>query len=249
MIQPSEPIKVILNPAASGGAGSRKRTQLVRKLEGRGIPFDLTLTEGPGHATESARAAAQAGASKILVVGGDGTIHEVANGILRDEGVPAPALAVLPTGTGNDFFRMVGPQKDMDGVLDLLQAGKIRAFDVGRVRLQSGPRFFVNLLGVGIDVEILRRRDRFRRLRGLSQYLAGLASALLTYRPIPFRVSFRAGKGGEAFRTVEDRTILAAVTVGPSVGGGFLLNPQATPYDGLLDLFFVRALGLSLIHI
>jgi YegS/Rv2252/BmrU family lipid kinase len=243
MRQASNPVRVILNPASSGGAGSGVRIPLERRLSERGITFDLSLTEGPGHATELAHRAAREGIEKILVVGGDGTIHEVANGLLVAE-KPTPALAVFPVGTGNDFFRMVGPLKDLEMSLDLLQAGKIRAFDVGRVRLRAGPRFFVNLLGVGIDVEILRRRGRFRRLGGLPQYLAALASTLPTYRPVPFRVSFKTGERPGIAQVIEERTILTAVTVGPSVGGGFLLNPDATPFDGLLDLFFVKALGI-----
>ncbi len=243
MSQPSDLIEVILNPASGGGAGSGFRAPLERRLSERGIRFDLHLTEGPGHATELAYGAARDGIEKILAVGGDGTVHEVANGILRADR-PTPALAVLPVGTGNDFFRMVGPLKDPETALDLLQAGTALTFDVGRVQLRTGPRFFVNLLGVGIDVEILRRRGRFRRLGGLPQYLAALASTLPTYRPVPFRVSFRTGGSTGRVQVVEERTILAAVTVGPSVGGGFLLNPDATPFDGLLDLFFVKALGI-----
>ncbi|MGD2122125.1 MAG: diacylglycerol kinase family lipid kinase [Gemmatimonadota bacterium] len=243
MSQTSNPITVILNPTASGGTGSALRAPLERKLSDGKMRFDLRLTEGPGHATELAHQAARDGAEKILAVGGDGTVHEVANGVL-EAGVPTPALAVLPVGTGNDFFRMIGPNKGPDGALDLLRNGEVRWFDVGRVRLRSGTRFFVNLLGVGIDVEILRRRGRFQRLRGLSQYLAALASALTTFRPVPFRVSFKTNESPVAFQVVEERTILAALTVGPSVGGGFLLNPDASPYDGLLDLFFVRTLGI-----
>ncbi len=176
------------------------------------------------------------------MVGGDGTVHEIANGILP-AGDRAPAIAVLPVGTGNDFFRMVGPRRDLDGALDLLQRGRIRAFDVGRLRVGGNTSFFVNLLGAGIDVEILRRRSRFSRLRGLPQYAAALVSALSAFRPLPFRVSFRTG-GPETEEIAEERTILAALTVGPSVGGGFLLNPDATPFDGGLDLFFVKALGM-----
>jgi YegS/Rv2252/BmrU family lipid kinase len=243
MDQRSGPVRVILNPASNGGDGATAIGPLKRKLSDRGLNFDLRMTEGAGHAEELALQAAREEVGRILVVGGDGTVHEVVNGILGAD-FAAPALAILPVGTGNDFFRMVGPLSKPDLALDLLQTGTVRWFDVGRVRFGSECRFFVNLLGVGIDVEILRRRGRFRKLPGLSQYLAALASALTTFRPQPFRVSMDTGEKPGGRQVVEERTILAALTVGPSVGGGFILNPDASPFDGFLDLFFVRALGI-----
>ncbi|MBT8398380.1 MAG: diacylglycerol kinase family lipid kinase [Gemmatimonadetes bacterium] len=236
-------IAVILNPEASWGAGGRIQPVVEAELDRRKIPFELFRTEAPGHAGALAQEAASRGADALLVVGGDGTIHEAVNGILATE-FPAPPLAVVPVGTGNDFFRMVGAEKDPARALDVLDQGSLGNFDVGHVRFGGSESFFVNLLGLGIDVEILRKRTKFRKLRGLPQYLAGLASALTTFRPSSFRVSFRtAGRAGSV-GSIEDRTILTAITVGPSVGGGFLINPEASPFDGLLDLFFVRALGI-----
>jgi len=97
---------------------------------------------------------------------------------------------------------------------------------------------------VGVDVEILRRRKAFPRLRGLAQYLAATASALTSFQPGGFRILLREEEGLDPEEVVEGRTLLAAVTVGPSVGGGFLLNPTASPFDGVLDLSFVRPLGI-----
>jgi diacylglycerol kinase (ATP) len=243
MTQPPGRIRVILNPTASGGAGASYQGPLEESSSGRGLSLELALTEGPNHAKELAQDAVRDGVEKLLVVGGDGTIHEVANGILLEDG-GVPALGVLPVGTGNDFYRMIGPRPGLDGALDLLQGGVVRHFDVGRVRLGERSSFFVNLLGVGIDVEILKRRKRFMRLRGLSQYLVGLSSVLLYFRPVSFRVSFKTGEAPGTVQVLEDRTILAALTVGPSIGGGFKVNPDASPYDGRLDLFFVKALGM-----
>jgi diacylglycerol kinase (ATP) len=171
-----------------------------------------------------------------MAVGGDGTIHEVANGLLGADG-SGPPIAVIPVGTGNDFYRMVGAPKDLDAALQTLQHGVARSFDVGRARWPGGERYFVNLFGVGIDVEVLERRERVRRLRGLAQYLVALVSAVTRFRPLPVRVHI---EGGEL---IDVPTMLAAVTVGPSVGGGFMLNPTATADDGFLDLCFIERLN------
>jgi len=236
-------VRVVLNPASSGGRGARIREEVEAELAARGIPFNLTPTEAPGHAKVLAGEAAREGAPRVLAVGGDGTIHEVASGLL-ESGVEPPPLAVVPVGTGNDFFRMVGAPPGLHHAIDMLESGVVRSFDVGRVHFEGGSSFFVNLLGVGVDVEVLRRREKFRRLRGLPQYLAALASALVSFRPQPFRVSHWSAKGDGAKEIIEDRTILMTVTVGPSIGGGFLVSPEASPEDGLLDLFFVEAASL-----
>ena len=236
-------LQIILNPAASGGGGVRLQPKLERELTRRNIPFTLRRSQAPGHAEDLSRELAQNGADLILVVGGDGTIHEVANGLLKRETKPPP-IAVVPVGTGNDFFRMVGRSRNLDAILDGLLDGTVHDFDVGRVRYGGAESFFVNLLGVGVDVEVLRKRANYPRLRGLPQYLVALVSALVTLRPVSFRASLEGIQGVDGEEIVEDRTILLAVTVGPSVGGGFLLSPEASHTDGLLDLFFVKNLGM-----
>ncbi|MFO8175178.1 MAG: hypothetical protein R6T96_12905, partial [Longimicrobiales bacterium] len=147
---------------------------------------------------------------------------------------------VLPVGTGNDFFRMVGSARTLDAALDTLLHGEVRRFEVGLARFDSGSCHFVNLLGVGLDVEVLRRRSEFPRLAGLPQYLAALAAAVVSFRPCPLRVEFV-----EEGRIREGPVMLAILTVGPSIGGGFLLSPGASPFDGFLDFCSVDPVGLG----
>ncbi|MEX0936108.1 MAG: diacylglycerol kinase family protein, partial [Gemmatimonadota bacterium] len=247
------PVLVILNPNASGGRGARVAPRLERALEVGKVPYTLRITEAPGHAREIAREFDPSGSSRILVVGGDGTIHEVATGLLSrrtatgsrrspSHDPPPPEIAVLPVGTGNDFHRMVRAPGGVDQAVRLLREGVPRRFEVGEVRWDGGRGHFVNLLGVGIDVEVLRRRDGFRRLPGLFQYLAALLSALRHYRPVALEIVLSGPDGSKP--PIQVPVLLSAVTVGPSVGGGFVLAPAATPDDGLLDLFVVRTLGL-----
>jgi diacylglycerol kinase (ATP) len=236
-------ISVILNPQASGGRGARVRPKLEDALRRRDLSYSLVQTEEPGHATALAREAMDRAPDLVLVVGGDGTIHEVANGLLSREGA-RPPIGVIPVGTGNDFFRMVGGPKDPEKTLDALLSGTVKDFEVGEVRYNGKSSYFVNLLGLGVDVEVLRKRESYPRLKGLPQYLAALVSALWSFRPSSVRVTLGPAEGTTSGEVIDERTILVAVTVGPSVGGGFLLSPEASPYDGLLDLFFVKPLGV-----
>lgn len=219
-----------------------------RLLERAGADFILHLTEAPRHAEAIAAQARDAGAWRILVVGGDGTIHEVVSGLLSGKGFgagtpPLPAIAVFPVGTGNDFHRLIRAPKGPEAAVRALLGGTERAFDVGHARWQGGEGHFVNLVGVGIDVEVLRNRPRFAKLPGLLQYLAAFVPALAGFRPLSLQVTFEGqGTPGE---TIEAPVLISAVTVGHSIGGGFLVSPDARPDDGLLDLFLVEKLGLG----
>lgn len=228
-------VSVILNPVASNGAGARVRLRVEAALRRLGVEFELSVTKCPRHATELAARAAAQGSGAILAVGGDGTVHEVANGLLAC-GVSPPPVAVVPVGTGNDFYRMVSLPQDVERATAVLTQGTPRNFDVGRVSWEGGARYFVNLLGIGIDAEVLRQRQRFLRLPGLAQYLAALLVALTRFRPVGLRVRLEDGE------LIESPAMLATVTVGPSLGGGFLIAPGAAPDDGQLDLCFIERL-------
>ena len=228
---------VIVNPASGRGAAERLIPTIEAELSQGDAPFTILRTEAPGHGVELAREMARSGVARVLSVGGDGTIHEGAKG-LRDAGATPPPVAVLPVGTGNDFFRMVGAPDAPEEALEVLLHGRPRPFDVGVARFEGRERIFVNLLGLGVDVETLRQRERFRRLKGRAQYLAALLASLARYEP--YAITLELDDGEE---TIEEAMHLCAITVGPSVGGGFLVNPSATPDDGLLDLCLVRALS------
>jgi diacylglycerol kinase (ATP) len=234
----SQPLRVILNPAASGGRGGRLRTAVEEGLRKKGVPFLLTTTREAGHARELAGELARVGTEVILVVGGDGTIHEVANGVL-EAGGSTPALAVAPVGTGNDFFRIVGAPRRLESAVELVMNGRVVRVDVGIARFGEQERHFVNLMGVGLDVDVLRRRYRFTHLSGLPQYLAALVATLVSFKPFALHVEL--GLTGDH---VSGPTLISGMTVGPSIGGGFMISPGASPHDGLLDFFFVEPLGV-----
>ncbi len=235
----TKPVRVIINPAASGGGGRHAALELLSELDARSLPCDARYTEGPGHAAELAAEARADAVRGVVVVGGDGTVHEVAGGLLAAGPGRLPPVCVFPAGTGNDFFRMVGAERSAAAVARLLERGAVKHFDVGRVRWDDGERVFVNVVGVGVDVDVLRCRARFARLTGLAQYLAALLYALVTFRPPELRIDL-----GGAGRPLVGRTTLSVITVGRSIGGGFMVNPRARASDGMLDLLHVPALGL-----
>lgn len=236
-------VAVVLNPAASHGAALRVRPRVEAALRRLGLEFHVAVTEGRGHAAKLAAQAAAEGGEAILVVGGDGTVHEVANGLLDGAATPPP-IAVVPVGTGNDFYRMVGAPREVNGAVAVLRSGALRRFDVGRARWSGTSRYFVNLLGVGIDAAVLRHRGLFLPLPGAAHYLGALLAALVRFQPVPLRVRM---DGGEK---LESRAMIAAITVGPTAGGGLRLTPDASPEDGQFDLCFIEEVrGLRIARI
>jgi len=234
---------VIVNPAAGPSRARRRWPALRTALERHGIPFTAALTAGPGHAQQLAVAAVTAGARRLLVVGGDGSLHEVLNGLwAHDPGVlQHTVIAVAPCGSGNDWARTLDFPGDPTRFAARLAAGRTRRVDLGLAtcRPPGGSTdhrcVFHNVAGAGIDAAVLRRTPR-RGPRALA-YLTGLALALPRFRAPEFRISTDRG-------TRSGRFFIALAALGPDCGGGLRLAPGARPDDGLLDLVAIDALPL-----
>jgi YegS/Rv2252/BmrU family lipid kinase len=236
---PTDSMIVIVNPTSGGGAGARMPDEARAQLEG--AQAEILLTEGSGHATELAFEAARRGVVAIVAVGGDGTAHEVANGILRalDDDPSRPAtLGIVPVGTGNDFVKMLpGADRRPDAWRTILSGGT-RRVDVGLATWDGASEFFVNAAGTGIDVEVVRAMGVHRGTRGPLDYVIALVRALRRYRPIPLSVI---GDG----HAIDRRIMIAAVGNGKCVGGTFRICPDAVVDDGLFDICTVHELSIG----
>lgn len=228
---------VVLNPTSGAGAGRRLLPEVQRELNARGIRYRLVQTERRGHALELARRAADEGAAGVVAAGGDGTIHDVVNGILAAGAGATTALGIIPIGRGNDFVKVVRGTTPRSLAYDTLQRAHLRGIDVGRVEWEGGGEWFVNAMGTGIDVEVVRQIERIRHLPASLVYVAGLVRALLRYSAIPLLVH----SDGDTRRS---EIMIIAVANGTCVGGSFRLTPDAAPDDGLLDVCVVDQVGL-----
>ena len=223
---------IILNPTSGAGRAYRERDAIVRELAQRGVEAVLHLTEAAGHGVTLARDLANGGAERIVAAGGDGTIHDVANGILQ-AGTGA-ALGVLPLGTGNDFAKVIPGSRTP---FDTIARGKVVRYDAGYARWASGEEYFINGMGTGIDVEVVRQIHRLPALPGPLKYLLGLLRALASYKP----VSVAAVDNGQRS---EHTVMMMALGNGICQGGGFYLTPQARPDDGRLNLCVIDSIPL-----
>jgi diacylglycerol kinase (ATP) len=229
---------VIFNPASSGGRGGRRIPHYLSLLD-RHLPgFQHATSSHSGEETALAHQAVAEGYDTIVAVGGDGTWSGVANGILN-LGSPGVTLGLLPSGTGNDFGRSLGiPQNDPEGAVRILADGRVIRSDVGRILeecrhegRQDPPRagrYFLNVVGTGIDVATVDQAKGARFLRGELLYKVAALQQLFLFKG--FRVSVDDGSRPKG----PFDTLMLTIANGEFFGGGFPISPGATVQDGLL---------------
>jgi YegS/Rv2252/BmrU family lipid kinase len=225
-------VRAILNPRA-GVAAQRARGALETGAGAWGaIPVEYT--QAPGHARELARQAAADGLDLLLAAGGDGTMNEVAEGLLGSN----TALGLVPVGSGNGLARTLGIPLEPRAALRALEGGVTRRMDVG---LANG-RPFLNLVGAGFDAHVgaaFHRHARRGGRRGIFSYVRLSLLAVWRYAPLPFRVQADAG-AGEDF-AYDGRALVVACANGRQYGAGAVLAPRARLDDGRLDVVVIEA--------
>ena len=223
--------RFIFNPQSGHNRRRPGLDAAIRQFIGsRPLDADFTTTEGPGHATELAREAVAAGCARVVAVGGDGTMNEVAQALV---GAPA-ALALVPCGSGNGLALHLGLPTSPLGALNLLASGdaRIAALDTGVV---NGFPFF-NAMGLGLDADVSRRFNCLAR-RGLPAYARTALKALRELRREHCVIST-----GDRRETIE--VLLIAVANSDQYGNNARIAPGARVDDGQLDLIAVRPVGL-----
>ncbi len=218
---------VIYNPAAGRGRAKAKIDETRRWAN---PDAELMPTAGPGHAIELARVAAEAGYAKIIAAGGDGTVHEVANGLLQSNR-PDVVLGVWPLGSSNDYAYALGLQ---DWFRKRGAKHELQTFDadVGRVNIPGHSRYFVNCAGFGFNGMVAQEAKAIRRLKGTPLYSWAFVRAMLWHYRTPVRKTFYDNI------SVEGPTLSVSVNLGIREGG-FPIAAKASLEDGLFDTLHV----------
>lgn len=222
-------VTLLLNPTARRGLAGKRLGRIVAIFQQHGIAADVVLSESPGDIERRVAGLCEAGVDLVVVAGGDGTVHEAVNGYMQQDS--PTALSLIPTGSGNDFAKAAGLERDFEEATRVL-ARKIasnaepRAVDLGR----CNDRYFANGVGIGFDALVTHYANEVTLPIGDGVYLVGLVRALIHGVVTPeYRV---AGAGVE----YAGQTTLANIANGPWLGGRFRIAPDANHRDGLLNL-------------
>ena len=244
----------VVNPRAAAGKTGRRWAAREVKLREHFPLGEVMFTRARGDATHIAKDAVERGQDFIVAVGGDGTVHEVVNGLMaatvpevnpkRSSGSSSsPVLGIWPAGSGSDFARGVGIPGDVNAALDLLVNGEPRSLDIGRINCHDGEgqpveRHFINAVDFGLGAVVCERLLRTPRfLPGKPTYLWQTVRTLLTFRNP--QVELAVDDGPFASRKI----ISVVIANNPYFGGGMCIAPDALVSDGELDLVIVGDLG------
>lgn len=229
-------VKLILNPMADMGRAWKTANDL-RPIASQ-FQGELTWsgTVYPTHAIELARQAADEGCDLVIAMGGDGTVHEVMNGLMQVPQERRPAMGVVPIGSGNDFAFALGIHgKPSHALADALAAETIRAVDIGLMTDPHGRReFFDNTLGIGFDAVVTIRSHKLPVVKGFLMYLTAVIQTILLNHD-PARVQIRTDRD-----QWESEVLMVTLCNGPREGGGFMLSPESKNDDGLMEFVNVN---------
>lgn len=232
-------IKVIVNPCAGRGYGAKVAPAIRRYFAELGADFDMVHTAGVGHATLLAEQALDAGFDIIVAVGGDGTSHEIVNGMMRHtNGRMTGTLGCIPAGSGNDFAHMNGAPDDPKSACRIIVEGATRNVDVGLVTIDDRiKRYFDNAVGIGFDGLVTIECQKVKFVRGLALYLPVVLKTIFLNMPEPL---VEIDCDGEIIRK---KAAMTVISNGPREGGGFFVAPGARGDDGHFDLLIANAMS------
>ncbi len=224
-------VKLILNPMADMGRAWKTANDLrpiAQEFKGQ---LSWSGTVYPTHAIELAKQAGEEGYDMVIAMGGDGTAHEVLNGLMQLPEDKRPILGVVPLGSGNDFAYSIGMTQRPDHALaHALKAENIQAVDIGLMTDEHGRREYIdNTLGIGFDAVVTIRSHKLPIVKGFLMYLAAvIQTIILNHNPAKVIVETDNGKW-------EDQILMLTLCNGPREGGGFMLSPDSKNDDGKME--------------
>jgi len=232
---------IIINPKSGKKKFRQQRKYLFLTLKHAGIEFDYRVTRFAGHAINIAKYFAEKQYKNFLILGGDGTMSEVINGIFSAniENTASLRFALIPRGTGNDWGRFWGLTRDYQKSIDVFLKGKLQLIDIGKVEFElegeKQAHYFINSVGLGLDAAVVNLTHRLKEIFGSHSfmYTIALLGAVFSYKAHRVRIFSEE-------RNITDSMFTMNVANGCYSGGGMKQNPNALPNDGLLDVMMAK---------
>jgi diacylglycerol kinase (ATP) len=218
--------KVILNPYSNRWNSEKRWPEAEKALNAAGVDFELEVSEHPRQLIDLARQAAEDGFSPIIAAGGDGTIGEVVNGLVKaaktENDVLGP-LGIMPLGSANDLVDNLHIPKDLGEAAKVIAAGNIKKMDIGCVN----GFYFANNSGIGLEPYITLKQEKISSIKGIARYLVAAVQGIWDNPQWTASIEWDDGK-------YEGPILLVSVGNAPRTGGVFFMAPHADPFDGKL---------------
>jgi len=224
-------IKLILNPMADMGRAWNAARDLRSIVNASQDKISWSGTVYPGHAIELARQAGEEGVDLVVALGGDGTVHEVVNGLMQVEAARRPAMGIVPVGSGNDFaYANNIPVNPKEAMALIIQKSKTQPIDLGLMTDEKGRQEYIgNVLGIGFDTLVTIRSHKLPVVQGFLMYFIAVLQTILANSSA---VKMKIESDG---RTWEKEIFMLVLANGPREGGGFITTPNSKPDDGILE--------------
>jgi diacylglycerol kinase (ATP) len=235
---PDAGIVFVVNPASANGSTRRRWPEIARRAADLGLIGETLFSERPGHAADLAERAAADGAALVVAVGGDGTVNEAVNGLMRVEPERRPELATVPRGTGKDFARSFRIPRKVDDALAVARDGTTRTVDVGHAGFTAwdgspAECYFTNFGGAGISGAVAARANTSSKaLGGKASFFWATSAVFVRWKNSEYEVAI----DGEQRAGLMLEVIAA---IGDQLAGGMRLTPEADPADGLFDVVLI----------
>lgn len=228
---------VIINPTSGNGSSKKKWPEIQKLLISYQFNFEFAFTQYANHSSELIQEAINQGFRCFICIGGDGTLHNMANGIMLQKEVPSTEIyvGVIPIGTGNDWVKTHYISTDFEKAIQTIQNGNLKQQDVGKLLLLKAdrqPTYFVNLAGVGFDGYIVSKVHKYKHF-GAIAYLFGALLGLFSFKNFHSKVIINS-------EVIESKTLMIIVGIGKYAGGGMQLTNTSNPYDGMFDISIAK---------
>ncbi|RLD28190.1 MAG: diacylglycerol kinase family lipid kinase [Bacteroidetes bacterium] len=230
---------VIINPTSGNGSGKKKWAKIKRLLNTYGFDFDYAFTEYKNHSNQIVKSVIKKGYKNIISVGGDGTLHNIVNGIMQQNKISTKSITigVIPIGTGNDWAKTHHIPKNLESAIQIIKKGKIKIQDIGKIEYKNEnrkPVYFMNLAGIGFDGYVVSRVKEYKRLGSLA-YLFGALAGLMSFKKFQSKVHLNT-------KQISGKTLMILIGLCKYSGGGMQLTKTPNPFDGLFDISIVKNL-------
>jgi YegS/Rv2252/BmrU family lipid kinase len=231
---------VIVNPTSGNGAAKTKWPKIYDELIRQKFIFEFSFTDYEKHSIELVQKAIERGFTKFISVGGDGTLHNVVNGILKinPKNISSIKIGIIPIGTGNDWVKTYRIPKDYKKAIKIIRNEKTIQQDIGKIIIASTEEvtYFINLAGIGFDAYVVNKVKKFKYL-GMIAYLFGGLVSLTGYKKSALKISFNNIE-------LKNKTLMFLIGICTYTGGGLQLTKNPNPIDGLFDISYVPSINL-----